>query len=102
MPYFGWRKDQSFKPRHHGSGRRLTPAELANAAAAMGLPVSATVISPKRQNVVKSALSPTKKPWRWKQGCGRQECPSIYGTNDRLSRTSRLPPWEMDHAGFPQ
>jgi hypothetical protein len=42
MAYFGWRKDQSFKPRHDGSGRRLTPAELANAAAAMGLPVSST------------------------------------------------------------
>jgi hypothetical protein len=46
MAYFGWRKDQSFKPRHDGSGRRLTPAELANAAAAMGLPVSATRYQP--------------------------------------------------------
>ena len=42
MSYFGWRKDQSFKkPRHaDGPGRRLMPAELAEAAAAMGLPVS--------------------------------------------------------------
>jgi hypothetical protein len=34
------RRDQSFKKPHHPDGRRLTPAELANAAAAMGLPVS--------------------------------------------------------------
>ena len=42
MSYFGWRKDQLVKkPRHaDGLGRRLMPAELAEAAAAMGLPVS--------------------------------------------------------------
>jgi len=42
MAYFGWRKDQALKkPRHaDDSGHRLTLAELAEAAAAMGLPVS--------------------------------------------------------------
>jgi hypothetical protein len=34
------RRDQSFKKSHHPDGRRLMPAELAEVAAAMGLPVS--------------------------------------------------------------
>ena len=48
MSYFGWRKDQSVKkPRHaDGPGRRLMPAELAEAAAAMGLPVSSNRYEP--------------------------------------------------------
>ena len=48
MSYFGWRKDQSVKkPRHADShGRRLMPAELAEAAAAMGLPVSSNRYEP--------------------------------------------------------
>jgi hypothetical protein len=48
MSYFGWRKDQTFKkPRDaDGSGRRLMPAELAEAAAAMGLPVSSNRYEP--------------------------------------------------------
>jgi len=48
MSYFGWRKDQSIKkPRHaDGPGRRLMPAELAEAAAAMGLPVSSNRYEP--------------------------------------------------------
>jgi hypothetical protein len=42
MAYFGWRKDQVLKkPRDaDDSGRHLTLAELAEAAAAMGFPVS--------------------------------------------------------------
>jgi hypothetical protein len=48
MSYFGWRKDESVKkPRHaDGPGRRLMPAELAEAAAAMGLPVSSNRYEP--------------------------------------------------------
>jgi hypothetical protein len=47
MSYFGWRKDQSVKkPLADGPGRRLMPAELAEAAAAMGLPVSSSRYEP--------------------------------------------------------
>ena len=47
MSYFGWRKDQSVKkPLADGPGRRLMPAELAEAAAAMGLPVSSNRYEP--------------------------------------------------------
>ena len=95
------RRDQSFKKPHHPDGRRLMPAELAEAAAAMGLPVSSNRYEPKRQKVVTSGRSPTKKPWRLKQSCARQGCPSIYGTNDRLKRTSRLPPWQTNQRRFP-
>ena len=40
------RRDQSFKKPHHPDGRRLMPAELAEAAAAMGLPVSSNRYEP--------------------------------------------------------
>ena len=48
MSYFGWRRDQSVKKARHadGPGRRLMPAELAEAAAAMGLPVSSNRYEP--------------------------------------------------------
>jgi hypothetical protein len=48
MSYFGWRTSQSVKkPRHaDGPGRRLMPAELAEVAAAMGLPVSSNRYEP--------------------------------------------------------
>ena len=96
------RRDQSFKKQHHPDGRRLMPAELAEAAAAMGLPVSSNRYEPKRQKVVTSGLSPTKKLWRWRRSCGRQACLSVYGPTDHLSRTSRLPPWQTHQATEPE
>ena len=47
MSYFGGGRRKEQSPRHADSpGRRLMPAELAEAAAAMGLPVSANRYEP--------------------------------------------------------